>query len=32
LLFVGQVSSVFESNRAPLLFHSARYHKLGKVV
>lgn len=32
LLFVGQVSSVVESTLPPLLFHSARYHKLGKVV
>ncbi len=32
LLFVGQVSSVVESNLPPLLFHSSRYHKLGKVV
>jgi flavin reductase (DIM6/NTAB) family NADH-FMN oxidoreductase RutF len=32
LLFVGQVSRVTESNQAPLLFHSARYHRLGKVV
>lgn len=32
LLFVGEVSRVVESNLPPLLFHSARYHKLGKVV
>ena len=32
LLFVGQVARVAESNLPPLLFHSARYHKLGKVV
>jgi flavin reductase (DIM6/NTAB) family NADH-FMN oxidoreductase RutF len=31
LLFVGQVSRVIESNLPPLLFHSARYHKLGKL-
>jgi flavin reductase (DIM6/NTAB) family NADH-FMN oxidoreductase RutF len=32
LLFVGQVTSVSESHLPPLLFHSARYHKIGRVV
>jgi flavin reductase (DIM6/NTAB) family NADH-FMN oxidoreductase RutF len=32
LLFVGQVSRVIETTHAPLLFHLARYHKIGKVI